>query len=721
MNMSIPLDNQLMATKFFVPVAPGTLIPRPHLIALLDKGLMYPLTLVAAAAGFGKTTLLSTWTQSRLASHPQVVWLSLDEEDNEPRLFWTYILTALNKQQPERFDPLLRQLQLPQASPLKYILTAFINLLIETEDRFVLILDDYQVITEEQVHTSLLYLIERLPPQLRIVLSTRADPPLSLSLLQAHKQILEVRTDQLRCTAEETGVFFKEVMGIDLPGEIIEQVTARTEGWLVGLQLLGFSLLEHADPRALIEQVSGDQRYIMDYLTEEVLQRQPKDVQMFLLCTSLLEHLTASLCDAVMPLTGSQQMLERFERANLFIVSLDSKRQWYRYHALFAEALRRQLELTDADLVPILHHRASLWYAQHNQSTQAILHAFSARQWQWAADLIEHLPLMAFTCGANQHELVLLHQWLQQLPAEVVHARPRLCLACAQLLWAVAPYTKLEVWLGTAEAKLTASLAEDQPNDLSHPLFLHQERHERENLLGEVIAFDAFLRSDLIDGETVLARCQQALSLLSLDNLMVRALVASTQLRAFYASLTNDAVRALESGLQASSLAQAAGLTTLAISLMGTTTLLMIGTGRLHETRRLTQRAMMLGRELRELVLPEVGWPTLLQAEILREWNQLDTALSLAQEAIELCKQTTSLASLVYTLYGYAILLRIYLSRADIAAAYAAFQQFEQIGTQMNLPTFLSLRAYFTTIDQVGSGSPMGNWGRQCSGQRCWM
>ncbi len=377
------LENQLLVTKFYVPVASGSLISRPRLIGLLNKGREYPLTLVSAAAGFGKTTLLASWVQSLQAPGPRVAWVSLDEEDNEPRLFWAYILTALNKQLPERFTSLLTLMQSLQSPPLSTLLVELINLLVEGTDTFLLILDDYQVITEQQVHTTLAYLIEHLPPQLRIIVATRADPPLPLPLLRSYQQALEVRTDQLRCTPEETRAYLNEVMGIHLPDETIQEITARTEGWLVGLQLLAFSLQAGANPATLLQEVCGKQRYILDFLTEVVLGRQPQEVQTFLLSTCILERLTASLCDALTQHTDSQQMLQRLEQANLFVVALDSKRQWYRYHALFAEALYYRLEQTYRDLVLTLHHRASLWYAEHDQITEAILHAFKAREKRW--------------------------------------------------------------------------------------------------------------------------------------------------------------------------------------------------------------------------------------------------------------------------------------------------------------------------------------------------
>jgi len=346
-----------------------------------------------------------------------VAWVSLDKEDNDLRLFWVYVLNALEMQCPEGFAPLLKLLQSPQLPPLKYILTELINLLASNAQHFLLILDDYHVINEQEVHTTLAHLIEHLPPQLRIILATRTDPPLLLPLLRARQQLLEVRAEQLRCTVEETKTFFKEVIDAEHPDETIQEVTVRTEGWLAGLHLLALSLRKRTNPLTLLQEIkgkrtnpltlleetSGEQCYILDYLTEEVLRRQPQEVQTFLLSTSILKQLSASLCDAVMQQSGSQQMLERLEQSNLFITSLDCKRQWYRYHHLFAEALRSRLEQTQSDLALVLYHRASLWYAEHDQTTEAILHAFRAQQWQWAADLIERksLQLISLTWGAG--------------------------------------------------------------------------------------------------------------------------------------------------------------------------------------------------------------------------------------------------------------------------------------------------------------------------------
>lgn len=703
MNTSIVIQTQLLATKFFVPVAKGTLISRPRLTTLLQASLKYPLTLVSAPAGFGKTMLLSTWVQSLPDSNPVVAWLSLDEEDNDPQLFWTYILSALSDQRPERFTSLLKYLQSPQASPLKYVLTTLSNILLDSTEHFVLILDDYHVITEKEVHTTLAYLVEHLPAQLHIILSTRADPSLPLSQMRARGQLLEVRTGPLRCTAEETKYFFQEVMGIQFPDETMQEVTARTDGWLVGLQLLGLSLPEHADPIKLLEEATGNQRYILDYLIEEVLRRQPQDVQTFLLCTSILEYLTSSLCDVVMEQSGSQQMLERLEQTNLFLVSLDSKRQWYRYHALFAQALCYQLEQTHPDLLPSLHQRASLWYAQHNQPTQAILHAFIARDWSWAADLIERqrIALNTLTWGTSKQKMLLLRDWFQHIPVVILHSRPRLCLACTWLLLPIISQTVVEAQLNAVETLLTAQLMTQTHEARSSAMLFAPARQELENLLGETITYRALIRSYQGDGEAALALCQRAQALLRADNVGIHAHIAATKLIASYTSSINDASASIQMGLQGASSSEAAGNTDQAISLMSLTAMHTIGTGHLHQTLLLTQQAILLGSKPGAFVLPAVGWPMLWQAEVLREWNQLEAARSLVEEAMQLCEQLESPLTPIILHSGYVVLLRVCLSCGALDEAHSALQELERFGCSMNQPHHLYYHSLFTTIDQV--------------------
>jgi LuxR family maltose regulon positive regulatory protein len=633
-----------------------------------------------------------------------MAWLSLDEEDNDPQVFWTYVLAALERQHPEHFGPLLWTLQSSQTLPLKSILATLINLLLESDQHIVLVLDDYHLITNPEIHETFSYLVQHIPPRLHLILATRNDPPLQLAQWRVHEQMLEVRTQQLRCTTDETKEFFQEVMGMQLPEQIIEEVMNRMEGWLVGLKLLGFSLSGHTDPVALLEEMRGDQRYILDYLTEEVLRQQPQEVQTFLLCTSILDQMNASLCDAVVERHGSQQILWKLEQANLFVVSLDKRRQWYRYHALFAQVLRYRLEQTQSDLVPILHLRASRWYAQHHQTTQAILHAFKAHEWHWATDLIEqaYLPLISFAWGANKHALVQLRQWTEQLPAEILACRPRFCLSCFQMLWIVTPQPLLYRWLDLAEEAVTTLLRTQTSADGSQLLLAPEAQQELENLLGEILANRAFSLCSTEKGHLALALCEQALALLSAKNAIARTFVALIQLTAYYASSANDMLAAVKYGHQAILLSREVGEPAHTISVMGLSALYMLGgTGRLYEVKRLTEQAIQLGTLPTGSQLPDVGILAVLQAKVLCEWNELDAARSLATEGISLYEQANSLLSLFFLFIGYAVLVHIFLSCGDLEAARLAFQQIEQLDTSMNQPWRIHMHSLFTTIDQV--------------------
>src|SRR5437879_883056 len=308
---------------------------------------------------------------------------------------------------------------------------------------------------------------------------------------------------------------------------------------------------------------------------------------------------------------------------------------------------------------------------------------------------------MSLTWGAGQRALVMLQGWIEQLPAQVIHSRPRLCLACTQLLWTVAHHSKLDAWLDAAEANLTAPLRTLTSADAPHSTLSTEARREQENRLGEVITFRAVVRSHEENAQAALPICQQARVLLSAENFAARAFVGWAQLRALYSSAANDAVAAVESGLQSGAYAQAAGKNALAIGAIGATVMYMIGTGRLHEVYRLTQQARQLGTQLGGVVLPDVCWPGAWQAEVLREWNQLDTAQGVIEEAISQSSQTATIVSITYSVFGYVVLMRISLSRGDLDMARSALQQFEHISMSLNKPLSLHYRSLFTTVDQI--------------------
>lgn len=417
--------DQLLETKFFVPVASHALIPRPRLMALLDTYPRRLLTLVSAPAGFGKTTLLSEWVQALAPESIRVAWVSLDEQDNDLVRFWRYVLTALDRLRPGMCTDLVTCLRTQPSPPLPCLLTKLINRLVQIPEQMLLVLDDYHMITNQVVHTSFTSLVEHLPARLRVVLSTRVDPPFPLSRLRARSQLLEVRTEQLCCSDTEVADFLHEIVGVELSDDGVQQMATRTGGWLAGLQLLDLSSKRRESSFYLQEGISSSHHHILDYLTEEVLRQQPPAIQRFLLNTSILERLTAPLCDAVLEQSGSQQVLDELKRTNVFLLSLDSQRRWYRYHPLFAEALRFMLERSDPEAIAVIHRRASAWFAGHGYTGEAVQHAIQARDWSQAADLIE---AEIQTPDRGRWEETTVRRWIAQLPQEVVRTRPGLSL-----------------------------------------------------------------------------------------------------------------------------------------------------------------------------------------------------------------------------------------------------------------------------------------------------
>ncbi len=407
------LQNILVTTKLFVPALPARLIPRLRLIETLNQGLERKLTLVSAPAGFGKTTLAAKWLHLKKADEAartnptkpntlpfKAAWVSLDESDNELYLFWKYVVTALEYSQPGLGAPLLDQLQRAVDQPIQPILTNLINRVLECDQPFALVLDDYHHITEPEIHSSLSYLLDHLPPQLHIFVLTRNEPPLPLSRLRARGQMLELDANMLCCTLEETDQFLSEVMKVNLPDRVVQEVFNRTEGWLVGLQLLGLSLQRQEATVEVLEDLNGRQRYILDYLTQEVLHQQPPEVQTFLVYTSSLPQFCGSLCDTVLGRTDSQVVLNYLELANLFIIKLAGQPGWYRYHRLFAETLRYHLDNLGSETVRNLHELATRWYTKQEQRPETIKYI------QDRSEPINRSELASYNIGPNNHSLL---------------------------------------------------------------------------------------------------------------------------------------------------------------------------------------------------------------------------------------------------------------------------------------------------------------------------
>src|SRR2546422_941396 len=422
------MPTPILATKLYLRRLRPNVVSRPRLLARLNEGLHRKLTLIAAPAGFGKTTLVSEWVA--LIERP-TAWLSLDEGENDPARFLAYLVAALQTIAANIGEGVLGVLQSPQPPPTETILTALLNDLTTISDHFVLVLDDYHVLDAKPIDHALTYLVEHLPPQMHLVIATREDPPLPLARLRARGQLTELRATDLRFTPSEAAAFLNQGMGLNLSAEDIARLSTRTEGWIAGLQLAALSMQGHQDATSFITSFTGSHHFVLDYLVEEVLQQQPESIQTFLLRTSILDRMTGSLCDAVLltPSGSGQETLEYIERANLFLVPLDNERRWYRYHQLFADLLRQRLHQRSASStgdevgdVTELHRRASQWYEDNGLEIEAFHHAANANDVARAERLIEGegVPLHFRGAGAP------VRNWLESPPPAGRNARPSL-------------------------------------------------------------------------------------------------------------------------------------------------------------------------------------------------------------------------------------------------------------------------------------------------------
>lgn len=457
------MPSPLLETKLYVPRPPRGLVPRPRLGERLDRGTAAKLTLISAPAGFGKTTVLVDWLEARRAgdaSRPGVAWLSLDREDNQPRTFWTYLIAALRTVAPEIGAATLALLEAPQPLPTHTTVTLLINDFAAVADDVVLVLDDFHVIDAAEVQEGMTFLVDHLPARLHLVVVTRADPALPLARLRAGGELVEVRAADLRFAPAETAAYLNGPMGLQLTAPDLAALEARTEGWIAALQLAALSLHGRDDAAGFIAGFAGDDRYVVDYLVEEVVQLQPGPVQTFLLQTSILGRLNGALCDAVTAAAGGRAMLEALDRRNLFLIPLDDQRRWYRYHHLFAEALRARLHDEQPDQVPDLHRRASLWHEQNGEPAAAIGHALAAADFARAADLIER----AIPAARRDRQEATARAWMELLPDDLIRARPVLAVCYAGARLTGGDLEGVEARLLEAERSLgpTAELIEPQ-------------------------------------------------------------------------------------------------------------------------------------------------------------------------------------------------------------------------------------------------------------------
>lgn len=434
------------ATKLYRPPLRRDRVQRPRLIERLQGGLASgrSLTLISAAAGFGKSTLLIEWIA--VCGRP-VAWLSLDAGDGDPARFLTYLVAAFQTIQASIGTGVLAMLQSPQPPSIESMLTALVNELALIPDPLLLVLDDYHTLDSQPVDTAMALLLERLPPQLHLVITTREDPALPLARLRARNQMTELRSSDLRFTPDEVATFLNEVMGLSLAAADIAALERRTEGWIAGLQLAALSIQGQPDPSRFIASFTGSHRFVLDYLVEEVLRLQSESMRSFLLQSSILDRLCAPLCNVLMDRQDSREVLNILERSNLFLIPLDDQRQWYRYHHLFADVLQTYLREEYADRLSTLHLQASVWFEQHELPADAIQHALAARDFERAANLIERFWLVMDI--SYQYSTWL--GWAKALPRELVRAHPVLSVGFAWALMGIGELEASEAYLQDAE------------------------------------------------------------------------------------------------------------------------------------------------------------------------------------------------------------------------------------------------------------------------------
>jgi LuxR family transcriptional regulator, maltose regulon positive regulatory protein len=672
----------LLATKLHIPPPPPGFVPRQRLVQALGAGLARGRVLVCAPAGSGKTALLAGW--ARGDGRP-VAWLGLDGGDSDPARFWRYAVAALDRARPG----LAGQVgPLPSRSP-EGLVTALINELAADPgpDEVLLVLDDYHLVDSGPVHESVAFLLENLPPGLRVVVSGRADPPLPLARLRARGQLAELRAADLRFTGEEAAALLDEAPGPALPATAVAALVARTEGWAAGLQLAGLSLRGHADAAGFVAAFGGSHRFVLDYLADEVLNGQPAQVRTFLLETSVLERLSGELCDAVTGRAGSQAMLADVEQAGLFLVPLDDVRGWWRYHHLFADLLRARLQAEQPGRVPALHQAAAAWCEEHDLADDAVRHALAAGDTARAARLVERNVETLL----GRSEGVTLGRWLSALPAESVRNRPRLCLAQAYGAAQGFQVETLETLLDDAERALAASGDEPYEDPAGRPV----------SVLANVPAGIAFLRALLarLRGDAALAAGYhgQALARLSEDDWLLHSFVrwnlavadwlggrlgaAERGLAEVLAGLraAGEAVRriggepvevfrAVEGG---------AGFFAGFLAMRVRYDLGQVQRARGDLDAALATYRQALGTAGESSQPPHLGLAHVGLAQVLYERNELDAALDHATEGVTLCRQ---LAATLPLATGLAVVARIRQVQGDASGALEAMSEAGQAG-----------------------------------------
>lgn len=611
----------LLKTKLYKPTPRPFLVPRPHLISKLDSGLNGKLTLVSAPAGFGKTTLLADWLTAQ--SMTKIAWLSLDGRDNDPARFLAYFVAALQQIAPTLGDAIADTLNgfMPDGKePIQEsALISLLNEIAELSQPFILVLDDYHHITNSDVQNALIFLLDNLPPPMHLVIATRADPPWALSRLRVRQEINELRIRDLRFTPEETAVFLNKTMALTLSPEDIIALEARTEGWIAGLQLAALTLQKDADKSQFIHAFTNSNRFVFDYLAEEVLERQPPAVQEFLLKTSILAQMSDELCTAILEQKNVNGMLAQLEQSNLFLVSLDNEQRWYRYHHLFADLLHNRLRQTYPDHISALHGRAAEWFAAQGMIADAVDHARAADDFAQVVRLVKGNAFAMLDTGA----LATLKGWLDALPRETILAEPWMSLFYAWTVAYMGQTDAVERHLQQAEQGLAA-----------------ENRENAQHLRGHIAAIRTFLAK--LNGQMAesIQLANTALTDLPVDDFKTRSFVAAMLGTAL--QTMGDIGAAAQAYKTAVFTSRQAGNSHMAVHALCDLVGLQLLQGRLNQAEATCREALQLAEDNAKnsgRPLPGAAYAHARLSNILLRRNDLDAALQHAKIGVHLSQQ----------------------------------------------------------------------------------
>ena len=624
------MTSSLLDTKLYAPRRPTGLVSRPHLTDRVQRGAQSKLTLVSAPAGFGKSTLLAEWLGVAPAEGSVTAWLSLDPGDNHPVTFWMHVIAALRTVAPTVGSKSLTLLESPDRS-IESVLAPLLNELNALPDDLVLVLDDYHTIDSPEIQVGMAYLLEHLPAQVHLVIATRADPALPLARLRAKGNLIEIRAIDLRFTPDEASAFLNGVMTLGLTAQDVAVLEGRTEGWIAAIQLAGLSMQGRDDVAGFIARFAGDDRYIVDYLVEEVLQRQPEQVRTFLLETSILSRLNGPLSDAVTGRDGGKAMLEALERQNLLLVPLDDRREWYRYHHLFGDVLEAHLrDERPADL-PALHQRAAEWFERTGERGEAIRHAIAGTNFERAADLIE----LALPASGRGRQEATLRRWLDALPDELIRARPVLSNGYAGSILVRGETEGVESRLRDAERWLEVMAAGESGETIERPRAMVVADEDAFRRLPGALAIHraglARLRGDVAG---TIAHARRALELIDADDDLGQGAASALLGLAYWTNGDLEAASSLYAGALAR--IEKAGFRSDAIGVSLALADMRIAQGRLHDAMRTYERGLELaadqgGATLRGAADMHVGI-----SEILRQRDDLAGAARHLQQATDL-------------------------------------------------------------------------------------